>query len=542
MEDMESSMGESDKIKSGELGGYATIQITDSNVESMPLISRHVKAEATVSKAFSELLATTLVVMSVVFVITVALNKDKNLDLPYDGVDWYYLFLYSTSILAMIVMRLKMIDRSANLPKKSGSSYVKVGATLFGICVMMLSGFKFAAILDGSYEDPNWVNATESVVMIIFVLAQMIFVSSYSDICINKWTTLARVGATVIWAANVSGWFRAYVSEITVEWKTQEEDMEKLHLCTCINMTKDHKEHEQDHFYNGVMQNLTSNTNPSSAYSFMDIYRISGEFLVPSAMEYDIIMAGIMYFFYTNIGTRSIEQGHPKMVMKNRSFEYSLCGFALGVVVLVTSVGIAIGYAIEAPKPNHSYKAESLYYGFLTVLYTMSIVACLFSLTKIYRSDWLPDDSAKAEKRLETSLLVFSSVGKIVHPLFVIMSALSYLDCSMHNAEIIIIEEVSIIIFVYLQVFFIYDILHRTPPQNKSNAMIVRQFVMFLIFANLTGWWTCFYEIKFMSAQPIQYCFYGVRTWSIILHLTIPLEIYFRFHSAILLLGIWESF
>ncbi|XP_077979315.1 uncharacterized protein LOC144434678 [Glandiceps talaboti] len=190
MEDR-TSLGESDKIVSGELEGYATIQINDS--EPMPLISRQVKAEATVSKAFSELLATTLVVMSVVFVITVALNKDKNLDLPYDGVDWYYLFLYSTSILAMVVMRLKMIDRSANIPKKSGSSYVKVGATLFGICVMMLSGFKFAAIVDKSYENADWVNATESVVMIIFILAQMIFVSSYSDICINKWTTLARI-------------------------------------------------------------------------------------------------------------------------------------------------------------------------------------------------------------------------------------------------------------------------------------------------------------------------------------------------------------
>ena len=66
-----------------------------------------------------------------------------------------------------------------------------------------------------------------------------------------------------------------------------------------------------------------------------------------------------------------------------------------------------------------------------------------------------------------------------------------------------------------------------------------RAVVTFLLVCNLALWVVTLFEIRKTIVVPFHLGFYGILPWNIILHLCVPLYIYFRFHSAICLSKIW---
>lgn len=68
-----------------------------------------------------------------------------------------------------------------------------------------------------------------------------------------------------------------------------------------------------------------------------------------------------------------------------------------------------------------------------------------------------------------------------------------------------------------------------------------RAVVTFLLVCNLALWVVTLFEIRKTMVVPFHQSFYGILPWNIILHLCVPLYIYFRFHSAICLSKIWYN-
>lgn len=67
-----------------------------------------------------------------------------------------------------------------------------------------------------------------------------------------------------------------------------------------------------------------------------------------------------------------------------------------------------------------------------------------------------------------------------------------------------------------------------------------REYVMFLILCNFALWLMNTFETQQPEHNPVQMDFYGPLAWSVLTHITVPLSIYFRFHSSVCLINIWR--
>ena len=78
-----------------------------------------------------------------------------------------------------------------------------------------------------------------------------------------------------------------------------------------------------------------------------------------------------------------------------------------------------------------------------------------------------------------------------------------------------------------------------TPEQDRVKPG--RQSVTFLLITNLTLWLVYTFEMQKVEANPVQLNFYGFLPWAIMQRITLPLCIFYRFHSAIVYAEIWKN-
>ena len=67
------------------------------------------------------------------------------------------------------------------------------------------------------------------------------------------------------------------------------------------------------------------------------------------------------------------------------------------------------------------------------------------------------------------------------------------------------------------------------------------QVVTFLLICNLTMWIIYSFEVDKVEDSPIQPQFFGHFSWTLIQRTTLPLCIFFRFHSTVILADIWKN-
>ena len=68
-----------------------------------------------------------------------------------------------------------------------------------------------------------------------------------------------------------------------------------------------------------------------------------------------------------------------------------------------------------------------------------------------------------------------------------------------------------------------------------------RQIVTFLLFANITLWVLDTFMSHNWMTQELQFQFFGFLAWSIISRIALPLLVFYRFHSAVVLIEIWKN-
>ena len=115
-----------------------------------------------------------------------------------------------------------------------------------------------------------------------------------------------------------------------------------------------------------------------------------------------------------------------------------------------------------------------------------------------------------------------------------------------------------------LQLLFITDAqrrrIHSTSHETKKPG---RQVVTFLLLCNITMWIVYTFEVQKVKDSPVQVGsgnvnkdiltavdfgaiffqlkFFGFYAWSMIQRVCLPLCIFFRFHSSVILVEIWKN-
>ena len=68
-----------------------------------------------------------------------------------------------------------------------------------------------------------------------------------------------------------------------------------------------------------------------------------------------------------------------------------------------------------------------------------------------------------------------------------------------------------------------------------------RQVTVFLFLLNLSQWFVFTFEIQKVRASLVEAEFYGFMPWVIIQRVTLPLTVFFRFHSAVVNIELWKD-
>lgn len=141
---------------------------------------------------------------------------------------------------------------------------------------------------------------------------------------------------------------------------------------------------------------------------------------------------------------------------------------------------------------------------------------------------------------LDTTLLVVAQTGMFIYNMFSIIGC--YFTLTSLNAPIGLLTEICSFIQTCLQTMFVLDGWWRkcrNVEQTKKKPG--RELITFLIIANMALWTINALEKNKAEFRPTHLEFFGDWAWTIITHISMPLAIFYRFHSTICLFEIWKS-
>ncbi|XP_045479135.1 proton channel OtopLc-like isoform X2 [Harmonia axyridis] len=514
-----------------------------------------------------------LVVLGMAFPITEILSKEVTTSF-YQG---FYLYLYLGSISFLIVIYTTVakekavnsllssyqnsanvdnfpVRKNSNHSKRYGSFYLRLGAIAFGIGSMVYSGLEFVRYFEAKHYTNCETNVFQAITpaartLLTLLQMQFIFLSS-KDLELRKIKKLARFGLMHMIATDLCEWLYVLVEETKHEM---------IHLAEQYNDTETlmHEKFCQEEL---VMGSLVMNSSP---------------FLFPCTIEYSLICAVILFemwkkmraFLPKNADGRSTEKnnqpkeqniyffdhigGRPVNTENHITVDCSSAhkGLFAGIMVIVfTIISLIMFFVLTQDKVNSEeikrrrhILAQIEVNTMELVLYLITILATIAAMIRMRTMKY--ERKLKAEGQagigLDNTLLVVAQTGVFIYSMFSIIG-----NCftSRGSITVSLLAEIFSFIQTSLQTIFVLDSWwRRCSTTEQCQEKPGRELITFLIVSNMALWTINSLEKNKAEFNPDQIAFFGDWAWTIITHISMPLAIFYRFHSTICLFEIWKN-
>lgn len=209
-------------------------------------------------------------------------------------------------------------------------------------------------------------------------------------------------------------------------------------------------------------------------------------------------------------------------------------GLFVGILILVlTIISLILFFVLISRSELVSFAVTEVNVCELT-LYGMSTVATLIGMIQMRRLRY--DGNRNLE--LDNILLIAAQTGMFIYSTFTIISGYFTLE---RNTILVLVTALASVIQTTFQTIFILDASRRsvsTPEQIRRKPG--REIVTFLLVTNLAMWAINTLEKSRAESHPVQLHFYGLWAWTIITHVSMPLAIFYRFHSTVCLCEVWK--
>ncbi|XP_065335323.1 proton channel OtopLc-like isoform X2 [Cloeon dipterum] len=458
-----------------------------------------------------------------------------------------------------------------NQGRHSGSFYLKIGAAgfCFGHLIhsLLLFGYQ-VSYLTSSEPHVNKCASIPTLVLDIlyptYSFVQLFFIFKYSNVIINHCTELARFALMHCIASSLCFWVWTILRE-TVD------SLSHLHhnRASAIQnlMPVLHEERSEALHYpitplpitSKGAQDLVKFLNDTSflhdhcrgARTLSDNFENFSPYLYPFTIEYSILVVGVLFIMWQNIGRccghsmtgrpcwptcRQLPSGYDadftSNVVLHADCHSANKGLFAGLIVLVGSaVSIILFFVAMADR---AFVATGLFVNAVTEL--SLLVMMTVAVAVAYRQMTRLDVNKHAVSLLDDLLLFICIPAFFLYAIFSIMPAVH------SKSYISIATTVLQVIQVLLQTPFIIDGLRRC---SNSRALRYqkpgRELVTFLVVCNVAMWIIETFEIKSQDARDDRFHFYGSVLWTMLSHMTLPLTMFYRFHSSVCLVDIWKS-
>ncbi|XP_012937048.1 proton channel OtopLc [Aplysia californica] len=468
----------------------------------------------------------------------------------------------------------------------TGTFYLRLGVLGFGVGSMIHSGLHFGTFFSVSDSSCNdGLQAAKPMLHLAFTFFQLYFIFMNSKVCIHRYKKLARFGLMHMCATNICVWFRSIVVEtlhvihmhehkgdhahsvLTHVYSSHDNDLHGTHDVTAGGYGDLHGHdhdlhgHEHDlHLENLTLATATSRKLLASALSVsLDNSSINcqwsemmgkaveaaGPYLYPCTIEYSLMCAGILYSMWKNVGKRprrpresdtDDEDEESRVHRMSVDCTGSSRGLFLGILLMVGTIISIIAFYMLMNQQELRPSAIMLTHLSETAIYTVTFGALIMATLKMKSLTFHNEHDAD----LEDILILISYTGLLAFIIFSLVASILHKP-DMRSA-LTILSNVTMLIQATLQTIFMLAG-DRMSAANHSQVRKKpgRDIITFLLISNFAMWAINTFETQTPQHNPIQVEFYGPEAWAIFTHISVPLGIYFRFHSTVCFSNIWKN-
>ncbi|ETN67515.1 otopetrin [Anopheles darlingi] len=440
-----------------------------------------------------------------------------------------------------------------------GSFYLRMGAVAFGIGSMIYSGLEFGQYfeLERDTKCHNVLLALTPATRMAFIFIQMYFIFlnnevRASQIKVYRHKIVARFGLMHMIGTNLSVWFSVLIQETKHEILTFYNPENRTlrishrlgnkmmppppvvaesvaHLRVARGLKGPHNIFECRR--SNIIGTLVQDASP---------------FLFPCTIEYSLICAAILYVMWRSISRPQTAADQPQRqesvhpLHKRSPHHYSVdCagahkGLFIGILILVLTIISLILFFVLISRPEFVNLAVTEVNICELTLYGTTTAATLIGMFQVRHMQY----DAFRSFSLDDILLVGGQTGSFLYSTFTVIGGHFTMR---RDTVLVLITALASLVETACQTMFILDASRRSAAtQEHIRKKPGREIVTFLLVSNLAMWAINTLEKSRAESHPIQLHFYGLWAWTIITHVSMPLAIFYRFHSTVCLCEIWK--
>ncbi|KAF3424774.1 hypothetical protein E2986_01047 [Frieseomelitta varia] len=458
------------------------------------------------------------------------------------------------------------ISRSRTAPT---SFYIRVGALLFGLATLVFNGLEMAmhSMMQGT-ECLSDVVFVHPVLHGLFTFLQMHFLFVNSQVLVERFGLAARFGFIHLTATNIAVWVRLVIWDSAQEWtyfvhlaqRGLPNSASPLNLRgfpeSLIRRSRDllsHPSVEKQVFqpYQPISNEQISqvialqeclNTN-----TLGQLWTSSMPFLYPFIVQFSLIAAAVTFVMGQNVGRNRLlhkQKFHGSKDLTSHTkvgCDGSSKGLFLGILCMVAGIVVILIFLVV--REDEHFPSSTLSWltcGTLTSILTLSALMTASGLVQVRQMSVV----SRAPAILDTLLSNVALFGVQLYSIFTIVvsaCSLALLEDEDDETRGRHIMLLTASILQLIQCFAQSTLIAETSKRScitrfQIIAKPARQVITFLLFSNSVLWAFDTVITQNWISQELQLRFFGVLAWGIISRIGLPLLIFYRFHSCVLLL------
>ena len=272
-------------------------------------------------------------------------------------------------------------------------------------------------------------------------------------------------------------------------------------------------------------------------------------FLFPCTIEYSLICAVILFEMWKQIKpvhsvkierqiSESDKGAHQLSVDCSRAHRGMFSGI---LVIVLTIISIIMFYVLSEDPKYHSMATLEVSIAEI-ILYILATVGIVLAFLRM--RDLKFNKSYKGMP-LDCTLLLLAQTGAYVYSMFSIIAcyfSIKYDSENDHGGEAGLVAEVFSLVQTSMQTIFIINAwFRRIHTEHQNHTKPGRETITFLLVANMAMWFLNTLAKNRAMFRTSHLQFFGLWGWTVITHVSMPLAIFYRFHSTICLFEIWKT-
>lgn len=448
--------------------------------------------------------------------------------------------------------------------RHSGSFYLKMGAAGFAlghlVHSLLLLAVQIGQLVDEDLDNDECVNILQVVLDVMFPLycfLQLYFIFKYSNVIILRAQGLAHFAFMHLIGSSLCFWISAIVRETVLGLTLY---ASSRHASGYYDYLRNDTIAEHDKPIDQRFIDISNLYNPecNSSAAINSIYENFSPYLYPFNVEFNILIVAIYYIIWNNIGNCDNEDNGSDL-NSNSEDNYHMCrlptanedndftsniviyadchasnrGLFLGLIVMVIITGmLIIGFVFSSVGEDFMELGYTLNSCTRLGLHSLLLFAVVIAFNQMRQLDI----NEHPISLLDDVLLFICLPAFFMETVFSLIATISYANV------IKSIDFVVMVIQVLIQTPLIVDGLRRCSNTKKLRRKKPgREVLMFLLITNVAMWIFNTFSYKSPDSIDERYEFYGKVIWTILGHISLPLIMFYRFHSSVCFADIWDS-